>query len=119
QIGGVVHQAMPFAALGEAQLPGPRDQLVEIGGGGGAGRKRAEQAQETAPAARRGGHRAAGKKNTQWTSTGCPLAEYELEVLQIEAAYCASSLCERSEEHTSELRHQIISYAVFCLKKKK
>src|SRR5258708_29072910 len=24
----------------------------------------------------------------------------------------------RSEEHTSELRHQIISYAVFCLKKK-
>src|SRR5258708_28734504 len=26
---------------------------------------------------------------------------------------------ERSEEHTSELHHQIISYAVFCLKKKK
>src|SRR3954462_12482276 len=25
----------------------------------------------------------------------------------------------RSEEHTSELRHTIISYAVFCLKKKK
>src|SRR5258708_7434818 len=25
----------------------------------------------------------------------------------------------RSEEHTSELHHQIISYAVFCLKKKK
>src|SRR5258708_26672705 len=25
---------------------------------------------------------------------------------------------ERSEEHTSELQHQIISYAVFCLKKK-
>src|SRR5574344_2495391 len=25
----------------------------------------------------------------------------------------------RSEEHTSELSHQIISYAVFCLKKKK
>src|SRR5258708_20274700 len=24
----------------------------------------------------------------------------------------------RSEEHTSELQHQIISYAVFCLKKK-
>src|SRR5438552_13793140 len=24
----------------------------------------------------------------------------------------------RSEEHTSELHHQIISYAVFCLKKK-
>src|SRR5437762_8750233 len=26
---------------------------------------------------------------------------------------------ERSEEHTSELRHRCISYAVFCLKKKK
>src|SRR5258708_21041825 len=26
---------------------------------------------------------------------------------------------DRSEEHTSELHHQIISYAVFCLKKKK
>src|SRR4051795_6996423 len=25
----------------------------------------------------------------------------------------------RSEEHTSELRHTLISYAVFCLKKKK
>ena len=25
----------------------------------------------------------------------------------------------RSEEHTSELRHITISYAVFCLKKKK
>src|SRR5437879_9529705 len=28
-------------------------------------------------------------------------------------------LLERSEEHTSELRHRCISYAVFCLKKKK
>src|SRR2546430_8382161 len=27
--------------------------------------------------------------------------------------------CGRSEEHTSELRHSQISYAVFCLKKKK
>src|SRR5256885_12727986 len=26
---------------------------------------------------------------------------------------------DRSEEHTSELRHLVISYAVFCLKKKK
>src|SRR5438132_7213661 len=26
---------------------------------------------------------------------------------------------ERSEEHTSELSHTVISYAVFCLKKKK
>src|SRR5207244_7602093 len=30
-----------------------------------------------------------------------------------------STAFRRSEEHTSELRHQIISYAVFCLKKKK
>src|SRR2546426_9715721 len=33
---------------------------------------------------------------------------------------CAmTSLTDRSEEHTSELRHLVISYAVFCLKKKK
>src|SRR5690606_41956214 len=32
---------------------------------------------------------------------------------------CAlTALHERSEEHTSELRHVKISYAVFCLKKK-
>src|SRR5256885_8530177 len=28
-------------------------------------------------------------------------------------------LARRSEEHTSELHHLVISYAVFCLKKKK
>ena len=28
------------------------------------------------------------------------------------------SIMIRSEEHTSELRHVVISYAVFCLKKK-
>src|SRR5207244_5629446 len=33
-------------------------------------------------------------------------------------AYASSSLTPRSEEHTSS-SHQIISYAVFCLKKKK
>src|SRR3712207_7637451 len=31
----------------------------------------------------------------------------------------AHALSERSEEHTSELSHANISYAVFCLKKKK
>src|SRR5207244_11785038 len=31
---------------------------------------------------------------------------------------CITGRRRRSEEHTSELRHQIISYAVFCLKKK-
>src|SRR5690348_18092776 len=35
-----------------------------------------------------------------------------------EAASSGSS-SSRSEEHTSELRHPSISYAVFCLKKKK
>src|SRR2546422_4477742 len=34
------------------------------------------------------------------------------------AALVYSSV-DRSEEHTSELRHGYISYAVFCLKKKK
>src|SRR3712207_7182396 len=34
-------------------------------------------------------------------------------------AGAASSIARRSEEHTSELRHANISYAVFCLKKKK
>src|ERR1022692_3582353 len=32
---------------------------------------------------------------------------------------CITTAALRSEEHTSELRHLVISYAVFCLKKKK
>src|SRR2546426_4918509 len=35
------------------------------------------------------------------------------------AVACGRSGFSRSEEHTSELRHLVISYAVFCLKKKK
>src|SRR2546427_7962638 len=36
------------------------------------------------------------------------------------SAYSATTaVVTRSEEHTSELRHSQISYAVFCLKKKK
>src|SRR3712207_7279642 len=35
------------------------------------------------------------------------------------AAAVAALAVARSEEHTSELRHANISYAVFCLKKKK
>ena len=31
----------------------------------------------------------------------------------------AELFMDRSEEHTSELSHTVISYAVFCLKKKK
>src|SRR5947208_4454449 len=41
-----------------------------------------------------------------------------LELKDIYATRAAASAV-RSEEHTSELHHQIISYAVFCLKKKK
>ena len=33
--------------------------------------------------------------------------------------YEVTSYSGRSEEHTSELSHTVISYAVFCLKKKK
>src|SRR5207245_10371928 len=38
------------------------------------------------------------------------------------SSWCQSSLCRvawRSEEHTSDSSHGSISYAVFCLKKKK
>src|SRR5690625_355212 len=39
---------------------------------------------------------------------------------RMRAFYSAEGLCaRRSEEHTSELHHVAISYAVFCLKKKK
>src|SRR5256885_11704294 len=34
-------------------------------------------------------------------------------------AYVALRAAQRSEEHTSESSHLVISYAVFCLKKKK
>src|SRR2546421_3975835 len=32
---------------------------------------------------------------------------------------CPPGMCDRSEEHTSNSSHDQISYAVFCLKKKK
>src|SRR3954466_16436451 len=38
---------------------------------------------------------------------------------EAEAPFLEHAVDQRSEEHTSELRHTIISYAVFCLKKKK
>src|SRR2546428_3699790 len=34
------------------------------------------------------------------------------------SAACQACIVKRSEEHTSELSHDQISYAVFCLKKK-
>src|SRR2546423_11126639 len=39
--------------------------------------------------------------------------------VQFPAAYSAKAFKSRSEEHTSELQSGYISYAVFCLKKKK
>src|SRR5690242_21469096 len=45
---------------------------------------------------------------------------YWLFELQIQTAILGERAAdERSEEHTSELHHMSISYAVFCLKKKK
>src|SRR5207244_8745202 len=38
-------------------------------------------------------------------------------VARVAAPASSRSSAERSEEHTSESSHQIISYAVFCLKK--
>src|SRR5258708_6117529 len=52
------------------------------------------------------------------------LAFHPVFVTATDAAYesilpaLGGRMLSRSEEHTSELRHQIISYAVFCLKKK-
>src|SRR5258708_15340095 len=44
---------------------------------------------------------------------------YGRAAFSVEAREGALIVDGRSEEHTSELSHQIISYAVFCLKKKK
>src|SRR5690349_23323437 len=45
--------------------------------------------------------------------------EQSLDLLSDPKATAPSLLTPRSEEHTSELSHVEISYAVFCLKKKK
>src|SRR2546422_8473297 len=52
--------------------------------------------------------------------SGCFVKLYypEADSAQVVAKIQGKSIC-RSEEHTSELRHGYISYAVFCLKKKK
>src|SRR6266702_3985352 len=38
--------------------------------------------------------------------------------IEFDAPHAAEASTRRSEEHTSELRHVAITYAVFCLKKK-
>src|SRR2546430_7358145 len=55
-------------------------------------------------------------KPYQWGATGP--GSYDCSGL-VQAAWAAAGVTiPRSEEHTSELRHSQISYAVFCLKKK-
>src|SRR5205809_2720613 len=43
----------------------------------------------------------------------------QIDLVDIEKAAIGARQQPRSEEHTSELHHGYISYAVFCLKKKK
>src|SRR5438552_13238889 len=53
---------------------------------------------------------------TSWTNAGT-----DAPVVAGDTYHASAScwvICRRSEEHTSESSHQIISYAVFCLKKK-
>src|SRR5476649_384002 len=53
-----------------------------------------------------------------WTGSQCTSTIYSTPKARIfpTAGNCRAG---RSEEHTSELSHTVISYAVFCLKKKK
>src|SRR5438034_11732632 len=49
----------------------------------------------------------------------CPEGHNRFRVCPVRPLRHLSAVERRSEEHTSELRHTVISYAVFCLKKKK
>src|SRR2546426_10760489 len=48
--------------------------------------------------------------------SSCSMASFSVEAISAEASVNPRW---RSEEHTSESSHLVISYAVFCLKKKK
>src|SRR5262245_12237157 len=52
-------------------------------------------------------------------STGSPPVVNTMGIVAVAALADSAELSPRSEEHTSELHHLGISYAVFCLKKKK
>src|SRR5689334_5697738 len=60
-------------------------------------------------------------KNNRWTMAGLPLYPTEARILakHVVSVKPEAKIGIRSEEHTSELSHSSISYAVFCLKKKK
>src|SRR5207245_9263469 len=63
---------------------------------------------------------AAGRERTAMSALPCPVADPFAAADQAYATITEFLRSEeaRSEEHTSELRHGSISYAVFCLKKK-
>ena len=56
--------------------------------------------------------------NFEWREAGCSMCLGMNPDILSPGERCAST-SNRSEEHTSELSHRCISYAVFCLKKKK
>ena len=69
---------------------------------------------------------ASGKGGVGKTTTAANLAVYyarkglNIGIIDLDPFSDIASLFDRSEEHTSELQsHSFISYAVFCLKKKK
>src|SRR2546430_5982138 len=61
----------------------------------------------------------AGINRCDWVAQGVVQAVREVRVPVPLVVRLAGTNVERSEEHTSEPSHSQISYAVFCLKKKK
>src|SRR5207249_12088741 len=57
-------------------------------------------------------------KEGQYVHEGDVLVQIDPRPFQVQLEQAEGQLAKRSEEHTSELRHVSISYAVFCLKKK-
>src|SRR3546814_4159092 len=84
---------------GQAQLHGPRVRRADAGGDA------------------RGEGRVRPRRHPQ-SGEGAAAVSGKLDALLGDIRACR--ICERSEEHTSELQSLMrISYAVFCLKKKK
>src|SRR5438034_8094060 len=54
-----------------------------------------------------------------FSSDSLPTAPEMMSGVRASSIRIESTSSMRSEEHTSELHHTVISYAVFCLKKKK
>src|SRR5258708_30867828 len=62
--------------------------------------------------------RTVGPLHYYLTGSRIEIAEQIAMVVDGDVVFIAQADVERSEEHTSDSSHQIISYAVFCLKKK-